>query len=80
MNIPHLDEARLQLWTIYSRRLPDRALNFIARQSVTGDGERPEHLMVSTDLDALRLQMKQLGLHHRERHPDDQLDIVELWL
>ena len=79
MNIPRPHEAKLQLWTIYSRRLPDCCLNYIARQSVIG-GEIPQHLMVSTDLDALRRQMQQLGLRHRERHPDDQLDIVELWL
>ena len=75
MNIPHHENARLQLWTIYNRG------NYIARRSLTGDGAASiEHLMISTDLDALRRQMMQLGLHHRARHPDDQPDIVELWL
>jgi hypothetical protein len=79
--IPRPDHARLQIWTIYDRP-SDYPSNFVARLSLVGPGgQQPtEHLLVSTDLDALREQMMQLGLTCIPRYPEDQPHIVEVWL
>ena len=81
--IPRPDGARLQIWTIYDRP-SDHPSNFVARLSLvggkTGVPEVTEHLLVSTDLDALRHHLMALGLTCIPRYPEDEPHIVEVWL
>jgi hypothetical protein len=64
------------LWTVYERLQP---LQYVARLSQPDEGGA-EHLMVSSDLDALRSELQTRGLHPMAAHPDDDPMIVELWL
>ncbi len=79
--IPKLEDAILQLWTIYNRP-KDYPNHYVARLTLIGPAG-PSHmprLLISTDLDAIRIQMMQLGLACINRHPDDEPHIVEVWL
>lgn len=80
--IPGPDKANLQIWTVYDRP-SDYPSNFVARLSLVGPGgstKMTEHLLVSTDLAALRGQLRRWGLHCIPRYPEDQPHIVEVWL
>lgn len=79
--IPSPEQARLQLWTIYDHPR-DYPSNYVARLSIVGPAgaEMTEHLLVSTDLAAIRGQLEAWGLHRIPRHPDDEPWIVEVWL
>ena len=79
--IPRLDEARLQIWTIYDRP-SDYPSNYVARLSLVGAGgsQPTEHLLISTDLWALRGQLAAYGLTCLARDPNDEPHIVEVWL
>ena len=80
-DIPTLDRATLALWTVYDRP-KDYPSNFVARLSLVGtDGvQLTEHLLVSTDLAAIRAELMARGLSCLTRHPDDEPHIVEVWL
>jgi hypothetical protein len=56
--IPRPEDARLQLWTVYDHPT-DYPTNYVARLSIVGAaGTGPtEHLLVSTDLLAIRAQL-----------------------
>jgi hypothetical protein len=79
--IPRPEDARLQLWTVYDRS-PDYPQHYVARLSLVNasDIANTEHLLVSSDLLAIRAQLLARGLHRIARHPDDQPLIVEVWL
>ncbi|BBZ93052.1 hypothetical protein BRDID11004_60500 [Bradyrhizobium diazoefficiens] len=79
--IPDPEHSRLRLWTIYDGPA-DYPSNFVARLSLIGAGgaQPTEHLMVSTDLAAIRAQMMAWGLHCIARYPEDEPHIVEVWL
>jgi hypothetical protein len=79
--IPRPEHARLQLWTVNDRP-SDYPSNYVARLSTIGaDGaQMTQHLLVSSDLNAIRAQMMAWGLHCMTRRPDDDPVIVEVWL
>jgi len=67
----------LPIWVIYDhpRDYPD---HFVARLHV---GETPtEELMLSNNIEALRIQLEREGLVRLGRHMDDDAKIVETWL
>jgi len=66
----------MTLWTVYERLEP---LQYVARRSQP-ENCGAEHLIVSSDLYALRDELQSRGLHPMAAHPDDDPMIVELWL
>ena len=79
--IPRLMEARLAIWTVYDRPA-DHPESYVARRSFVGPpwpamGERK---LVSSDLDAIRCQLRGLGLHCMPSSPEDAPHIIEVWL
>jgi hypothetical protein len=76
--------AVITLWTIYN---PPMSLAWIARRSLVARGdelleadEAGECIKLSSDLKALRDDLKSLGLTCYGRDPEDDPTIVEVWL
>lgn len=71
----------LSMWTVYDHPR-DYPKGFIARRfEVDGRGARPTRdVMVSDDLDALRLMLMKRGLTALARNEEDDPKIVETWL
>jgi len=70
----------LAIWVVYwnTKDYPDRAV--VRPQCVDGDGIHIlKQVLVGESLDAVRDQLPE-GLTRMERHPDDELAIIEIWL
>jgi hypothetical protein len=81
----------ITLWTVYDRPIKilgqPFACGWTARRSVVAEpgevlelDDAPEHLKLSSDIQALRDQLQKMGLHCRGRHPADPPEIIEVWL
>jgi hypothetical protein len=74
-----LIDQQLTLWTIYDH--PHNIAMYAARRTqLPVIGSLVEAYMFSSDLDAIRGQLMQLGLTCYGRDPEDDLDIIEVWL
>jgi hypothetical protein len=81
MNIHHEAERPLAMWTVYNSPKDFPAM-FVARMFyVWSTGSQPtEKIIMSENVDAIRLQLFRMGLTPINRSEDDDPNIVEVWI
>ena len=79
------DPVVIEVWTVYDH--PRNIALFAAVHSIVDDGadliendDLGEHIKVSSDIKALRRQLRYAGFRCVGRHPLDVPDIIEVWL
>ena len=76
-----MSEDGLSVWTVYDHPL-DFPHNYVARRHVaTGERSGPTgDMMICTDLEPIRVELKRRGLIRFDRAPEDEPHIIETWL